>query len=191
MNRNAVSEGLTAGSTTDVSESARTLDTGDPFPDGLPFLGLLFGESCGEPGYIIIELSEELRNAILHTRFRFKSNSASSIAKINVKFTVGMNGIPIVLFFDLALPFAENLSSDKVPASEAGEPERRISEFCLCCRNVILTMVRIHDHSLLDPRICTHSTAPRRCEAHTCAEVRSVPIWRNLYLAPEDPEKPD
>jgi hypothetical protein len=54
LNRNMISKDLTAGGTTDISESARTLDTGDPFPDGLPFLGLLFGETCGEPVYIII-----------------------------------------------------------------------------------------------------------------------------------------
>ena len=46
---------LTASGTTDASESARTLDTGEPVPDGLPFLGLLLGETCGEPGYTLVD----------------------------------------------------------------------------------------------------------------------------------------
>lgn len=40
---------------TDVSESARTLDTGEPFPTSLPFFAFLLGETCGEPGYTFVD----------------------------------------------------------------------------------------------------------------------------------------
>lgn len=40
---------------TDASESARTLDTGEPFPGGLLFLAFLLGETRGKSGYTFVD----------------------------------------------------------------------------------------------------------------------------------------